>query len=760
MQAFTVELLEPNQNPSFTSTLDPEIQPQIGKTFTYAAIAFDADGDELTYELLEAPVGAAIDPQTGQLTWTPQTLGETTVTLKVSDGKGGEARQTLELEVIEAQANRSPLITSMPRTRSQTGVAYLYQIIASDPDGEALTYQLLEAPTGMTLDAQGQLLWHPEPSQMGNHTVTVATSDGTATATQTWTLSISDRDINNAPTITSTPTARTYLDRLYRYNLEGTDPDNDPILWTLIAAPDGAVIDSNTGRLSWQPSPEQLGEQTFAVRAMDTRGAYTIQEFNLQVTGTNLPPNVVSVPLTQGAVAELYHQVVVATDPEQEAITYRLNRYPEGMSINAQTGEIQWTPQSEGSYNVEVQALDASGGTVTQAWTIEVGTTAVNLPPSITSTPIYSVRSSQPYSYQVIASDPDNATLNYELLNANDLPPGITLNSSGELTWDNPVAGTYTIVIGANDGSLGAAQAFTLTVRDNSVPTIVSTPNPTTNSRRIYRYDVIANDPESDTLTYALENAPAGMNIDELGRITWQVPQDATGNTTAQIIVTDSFGGEARQTINLEVVNDTQPPSVLLQPASNVYVVDTGNGIEYQVDISSQSTVSLRAVATDNLAVDSLQLLVNGTAVAQDSNGIATIPVGIAGGTLNAVAIATDTAGNTTQETLELKFVDLSISTDLTLDLDLSNLPEVGVTNPIDIIGTVADNNGNPVSYTLEIQPINGGEWTTVFSGTQAVTNGVLGTFDPTLLPNDTYKLRLSATDATGNTTFTENRAC
>ncbi|WP_228055720.1 putative Ig domain-containing protein [Lusitaniella coriacea] len=755
LQTFTVELLEPNRIPSFTSTLPNGVNPQLGKAFAYQATALDADGDTLTYELVDAPTGATIDPNTGLLTWTPQSLGETTLTLKVSDGNGGEALQTLDLEVLEPQANRPPTIASTPRTRSQVGTTYAYRLDAVDPDGELLTYTLLDAPAGATLDGEGRLFWNPDAAQMGDHPITVEVRDPSgATATQTWTLTISDRDINSAPEIVSTPTPNTHLDRLYRYDLEGIDPDGDPILWALLDGPEGAVIDPETGRLSWQPTPEQLGEQTFLVRAMDARGAYTVQEFTLEVSGANIPPLIASVPPTEAGIDGAYRYNVVATDSEQEALTYRLNRRPEGMTINAQTGEIQWTPEATGRYEVEVEVQDASGGTATQTWTIEVGTTAPNLPPTITSTPVYVARTAQPYSYQVIATDPEGTTPSYELLNATDLPAGIAIDSSGQLTWDNPQTGTYTVVVGANDGNSGAAQAFTLTVRENAAPSITSTPPNTAAPGRTYRYDVQAADPNGDDLSYRIENAPDGMEIDEFGRISWNVPQDATGNYTAEVIVTDTFGAETTQLLDITAFADTEAPALLLQPVGNVFVVDGGG---YQVDISTQSTVSIRAVATDNIAVDSVQFLIDGTAVATDANGVATVPVGAVGTTLSAIAIATDTAGNTTQETLNLDFIDLSVTTDLVVNLDLSGL-NGEVTEPVEIRGTVADNNGNPVSYKLEAQPVGGGEWVTVFEGTEPVTDGVLGTFDPTLLPNDTYTLRLTATDSTGASSFVEEQ--
>lgn len=53
---------------------------------TFTAVATDSDpGDILTYSLVGAPAGAAIDPSTGVFTWTPseaQGLGDYSFTVK------------------------------------------------------------------------------------------------------------------------------------------------------------------------------------------------------------------------------------------------------------------------------------------------------------------------------------------------------------------------------------------------------------------------------------------------------------------------------------------------------------------------------------------------------------------------------------------------------------------------------------------------------------------------------------------------------
>src|SRR5208337_516016 len=68
---------------------------------------------------------------------------------------------------------------------------------------------------------------------------------------------------------------------------------------------------------------------------------------------------------------------------------------------------------------------------------------------------------------------------------------------------------------------------------------------------------------------------------------------------------------------------------------------------------------------------------------------------------------------------------------------------------PVQVIGTASD--ANLVSYTLSVAPDGSNSFTQIASGTTSVTNGVLGTFDPSGLANGAYDLRLEATDIGGN---------
>jgi hypothetical protein len=63
-----------------------------GKQMTYQVKAADADGDNLTYSLSEAPQGMLIDSKSGIISWSniPENQQEFGMKVKIADGHGGE----------------------------------------------------------------------------------------------------------------------------------------------------------------------------------------------------------------------------------------------------------------------------------------------------------------------------------------------------------------------------------------------------------------------------------------------------------------------------------------------------------------------------------------------------------------------------------------------------------------------------------------------------------------------------------------------
>ena len=88
----------------------------------------------------------------------------------------------------------------------------------------------------------------------------------------------------------------------------------------------------------------------------------------------NIVPQITSQPVTTGEEGQAYNYQVTATDADNNTLAYSLTAAPNGMTINASNGLIQWTPSANqiGTTSVTVQVSDGIGGIGTQAYTLGV----------------------------------------------------------------------------------------------------------------------------------------------------------------------------------------------------------------------------------------------------------------------------------------------------------------------------------------------------------------------------------------------------
>ena len=86
--------------------------------------------------------------------------------------------------------NHTPIITSTAITSATVGVVYIYNVEATDPDGDTITYSLTTKPNGMNINSStGAITWNPITS--GSFGVTVEVSDDDLSVLQSFNITVS-----------------------------------------------------------------------------------------------------------------------------------------------------------------------------------------------------------------------------------------------------------------------------------------------------------------------------------------------------------------------------------------------------------------------------------------------------------------------------------------------------------------------------------------------------------------------------------------
>ncbi|WMS88925.1 Ig-like domain-containing protein [Pleionea litopenaei] len=295
-QSFTVAVSATNQAPEAS---DLTVQTNEDQVLLESLVAQDGNGDSLTYEVVTPAQNGALSLNGEQFQYTPVAdyFGNDSFTYRVFDGELYSNSATVNIQVV-AQ-NDAPRITSTPLAAVNQLQTYSYQVVAEDVDGDSLTYQLSQSPAGATIDANGLVTWYAGQVENVNFTVVVADTTG---LTDSQSFSVDVVDVNEAPSISSSPVTTLEERNLYTYAVVATDPDaNDVLTYSLPQGPLGMVIDTVTGEIAWNTDASHIGDHLVQLLVTDQAGLTAEQSFTISVIDRDDAPVITSTPVTQGS---------------------------------------------------------------------------------------------------------------------------------------------------------------------------------------------------------------------------------------------------------------------------------------------------------------------------------------------------------------------------------------------------------------------------------------------------------------------------
>jgi len=278
-----------NTAPTIAGT--PGTTATVGTTYTFTPTADDAQDDTLTFEITNKPSWATFTPATGQLTGTPPTGSEGAITgivISVSDGQLSASLPAFTLTVgSTAPANRPPTISGTPATTATVGVNYSFRPVASDPDGNTLTFSIQNKPSWATFSATtGRLTGTPTAAAIGTSArITISVSDQVATASlASFTIQVAAA-ANAAPTLSGTPPTSVTAGSQYTFTPTATDPEGATLTYSVQNKPAWASFSTTSGRLSGTPTAAQVGAyNSIVIGVTDGTNLVTLPAFNITVT--------------------------------------------------------------------------------------------------------------------------------------------------------------------------------------------------------------------------------------------------------------------------------------------------------------------------------------------------------------------------------------------------------------------------------------------------------------------------------------------
>lgn len=255
LPAFTVQVNgADNRAPTISGS--PSTSAQVAQAYAFTPVAADADSDALSFSVQNKPAWATFSASNGRLTGSPAAANVgsyANIQISVTDGKATTSLSPFSITV-QTAANRAPTISGSPATAATVGSTYSFQPSASDPDGDSLGFTIQNRPTWAAFSTTSGALTGTPTAAGTTANIIISASDGKTQASLPAFAIVVSQPANGAPTISGTPATTVTVGAAYNFQPAASDPNGDPLSWTITGKPSWATFNTTTGRLSGTPS--------------------------------------------------------------------------------------------------------------------------------------------------------------------------------------------------------------------------------------------------------------------------------------------------------------------------------------------------------------------------------------------------------------------------------------------------------------------------------------------------------------------------
>ena len=259
----------------------------------------------------------------------------------------------------------APTITSTALDTATVGEEYSFQLEAA---GSSATWSIKgKLPAGLSMSSSGLITG--TPTKQGSSKITFIAENDLGEDKKKLTLSVYE-----LPEITTTSLKPATVGKKYKETIKGTG--SKPLTWEFDAdLPDGLMLDTSKHKISGKPTINTAG--MVKVTLSNPAGSVT-KTFTLSADA--ILPEIKTKKLKDGTWGKPYKAVIKAKGTEP--ITLTLNgTLPEGLTFNADTGEISGTP-TEASYDVPITIIASNmGGDTYKDYTLTIKA----VPPKLTT---------------------------------------------------------------------------------------------------------------------------------------------------------------------------------------------------------------------------------------------------------------------------------------------------------------------------------------------------------------------------------------
>ncbi len=442
----------------------------------------DPDGEQLTYNVVTGPSHGSLSGTAPNMTYTPALNynGPDSFTFKVNDGKADSDQVMISVTVLAV--NDAPVANPQSKTTKENK-SVSATLTGSDVDGEPLMFIICKEPEHGRLafdsnfSTNGRLIYKPLLNFTGPDIFTFKLNDGEVDSAP---ATVSINVASNLLPVAEAHSVSTVEDTPVEIRLMGSDPDSDPLAYSMITGPSHGSLKGTAPNLTYTPNPNFNGSDSFTFKINDGAADSVSATVSIMVSSVNDPPMANDDTATTQEDTPVVTIDVLANDTDVDNVGRYL--YLDTFSVTAVSqgtnGSVTINPDGTLSYNPNANFSGSDTFTytisdnkgLTDTAKVNVTVKMVNDAPRFTSAPVTTAIVGALYTYDVDSADPDAGdTLTYSLTAK---PADMTINSTtGLIQWKPTQVGDNKVAVKVADSySTPALDTQSFTIKVNPPP--------------------------------------------------------------------------------------------------------------------------------------------------------------------------------------------------------------------------------------------------------------------------------------------------